>query len=151
MSKSIITACAAITALSLPAFADEARTPPPSEPYYAPATQACEEVNLTVYFEPGTADLTPFARDAIRETREQLSGCAVVSIDGLATANDASSRADKLTLADARRATVVKALDAHGIRSSRTDLKTNVTATEGEDIMSRNVGLRLETTPAQVG
>ncbi|MEQ8559757.1 MAG: hypothetical protein RIB03_15715 [Henriciella sp.] len=150
MSKSIITACAAITAFSLPAFADDARTPP-TTPYYAPATQACEEVNLTIYFEPGTADLTPFARDAIRETREQLSGCSVTSIDGTATANDADTDADKLTLADARRAEVMKALAAHGIRSAQTNLKTNISASEKEAIMARNVGLTLETTPAQVG
>lgn len=150
MSKSIITACAAITVFTLPAFADDARTPP-SEPYYTPSAQACEDINLTIYFEPGKAELTPFARDAIRETRERLSGCSVTSIIGSAKANDAASQAGKLTLADARRATVVDALDAHGIRALNTDFKTDVTAASQDAIMSRKVGLTLQTTRAQVG
>ena len=150
MSKSIITACAAITVFSAPAFADESRTPP-TEPFYASSTQACEEINLTIYFEPGKAELTPFARDAIRETREQLSGCSVTSIIGSAKASDAESQSGKLTLADARRAAVVDALDTHGIRSGNTDLKTEVSASPEDAIMSRNVGLTLQTTRAQVG
>ena len=150
MSKMIIPACAAITVFAMPAFADDAQSPP-ADPYYAPMTQDCGDVDMTIYFEPGKAELTAFSRDIIRETREQLSGCAVKSINGTAVANDAAGEADNLTLAEARRSTVVEALADHGIRSPRTELKTEVSVTPENAIMSRNVGLTLETVTAQVG
>lgn len=150
MSKKIIPVCAAITVFAMPAFADDAQSPP-TDPYYAPAMQACSDVDLTIYFEPGKAELTAYSRDAIRETREQLAGCAVTAINGTAVANDAAGEANNLTLAEARRTTVVKALADHGIRSTRTDLKTEVSVAPENAIMSRNVGLTLETVTAQVG
>ena len=136
MSKSIITACAAISVFTMPALADDARTPP-SDPYFAPAAQACDDIDLTIYFEPGQAELTPFARGVIRETHDQLSGCAVTSI--------------KLTLAAARRAAIVEALDSHGIRAVNANLKMDVSAAPQDAVMARNVKLTLQATPAQVG
>lgn len=150
MSKSIITACAAITVFTMPALADDARTPP-SDPYFAPAAQACEDMDLTIYFEPGQSELSPFARGVLRETHDQLSGCAVTAITGLASANDADIEADKLTLAAARRTAIMEALDSHGIRAVNANLKMDVSAAPQDAVMARNVKLTLKTVPAQVG
>ena len=151
MSKSIMTAAAAITVFTLPVFADDARTPPPSQPYYATDAQACDDIGLTIYFQPGNAELTAHSRDVIREARQQLNGCSVTSINGTAIANDAEGAADKLTLADARRSAVVTALDAHGIRSARTELQTDVSAAASDTVMARKVGLTIQASPAQIG
>lgn len=150
MNKKYIAATAAFAFLATPAFADDARTPP-SEPFYAPQAASCDTVDLKVYFEPGAAELTPFARDAIRETREQLSGCAVKEIEATAKAGDADGKADKLTLAEARRTAVMQELSAHGIASKKTNLKTDISADADESIMSRNVDVKMQSEPAIVG
>ncbi|WP_084400011.1 hypothetical protein [Henriciella aquimarina] len=151
MKRIILATTAALAFASAPALADEARTPPPSEPYYAPPQTGCETLDLKVYFEPGTAELTTFSRDVIREAREQLSGCAVVKLDATAKASDAKTKSEKLSLAEARRVTVMKELQAHGIRSPETATKSDVSAEASDSVMTRNVDVVLEAEPAMVG
>ena len=151
MKKTIFAATVSLGLLAVPAFADDALPAPPTEPYYAPQVQTCDTVDLKVYFEPGTADLSPFARDAIREAREQLSGCAVLNIDATSSAADAPTESGKLSLADARRATVMKELSAHGIRSAKTKLMTDISADSSRAVMVRKVDLKMDAEPAIVG
>lgn len=129
-----------------PAIADETRTPPPTEPYYAPQPSGCELVRLKIYFEPGTATLTPFARDAISKVSEQLAGCAVQRLNATAIAGDSSSEAPVVGLAEERRTTVMKALLAQGIRASDVAMDTDL----GSSVMSRTVDIEMQTVPAKV-
>ena len=151
MKKTVFAASAAMALMATPALADEARTPPPSEPYYAPQTAQCETVDLQVYFKPGTTELTTFSRDVIQEAREQLQGCAVVKIDAASASADAETRSGNLSLADERRATVIQELQAHGLTSQRAQLQSDITAEEAGSVMSRNVNIVLEAEPAMVG
>ena len=129
-----------------PAFADEPRTPPPTEPYYAPQPSGCDLVRLKIYFEPGTATLTPFARDAISKVSEQLAGCSVQRLNATAIAGDSSTEAPVVGLAEDRRASVMKALLAQGIRASDVAMNTDL----GNSVMSRTVDIELQTVPARV-
>ena len=141
-------AVAAIFALgAAPVFADEARTPPPTEPYYAPDTTTCDLVRLKVYFEPGTATLTPFARDAIREAGEQLEGCAITGMTAVAVAGGVQSETPTVTLAQERRDTVLKELTAHGIGTSSPAMALDL----GHSVMSRSVDIELQTLPVSFG
>lgn len=141
-------AAAAISAFcTAPAFAEEARTPPPTEPYYAPQTTTCDMLKLKIYFEPGTAELTPFARDAIREAGEQLAGCSVSRLSTVAVAGDMMSEVPSVDLAENRRTTVMNELSAHGIRSSRVAIETDLE----NSVMSRNVDIQMQTVSAPVG
>ena len=151
--KQMILAATALTFLAGPALADDARTPPPppQTPYYAPQTVNCDVSGLTVYFKPGTAELTAYARDVIRETREQLSGCSVIELDALSVAGDADNDSAKLALAEARRVAVMDALRAHGIRSASTAFSTSVSAEEEKNVMARKVAVELKAEPAMVG
>lgn len=151
MKKTIFATATALACLVAPAFADDALPAPPTEPYYAPEVRTCDTVELEIYFKPGTAELTSFARDAIREAREQMSGCAVLNIDATTKAGDATSEATKLSLAEARRMTVMTELRAHGIQSSKTNLKTDVSAEASNAIMARDVELKMDTEVAVVG
>ncbi|GGB58069.1 MULTISPECIES: OmpA family protein [Henriciella] len=151
MKKTIFAATTSLAIMVAPAFADEALPAPPTEPYYAPEVTTCDAVDLQIYFEPGTAELTSFARDAIRETREQLSGCAVLNIDATSKAGDADTEAAKLSLAEARRATVMQELRAHGIQSAKTNLKTDVSADSAKVIMARGVDVKMKAEPAIIG
>lgn len=129
-----------------PAVADETRTPPPTEPYYAPQPSGCDLVRLKIYFEPGTATLTPFARDAISKVSEQLAGCSVQRLNATAIAGDGSSETPILGLAEQRRTTVMEELLAQGIRASDVAMDTDL----GSSVMSRTVDIELQTVPARV-
>ena len=129
-----------------PAVADESRTPPPTEPYYAPQPSGCDLVRLKIYFEPGTATLTPFARDAISKVSEQLAGCSVQRLNATAIAGDSSSEAPVVGLAEERRTTVMEALLAQGIRASDIAMDTDL----GSSVMSRTVDIEMQTVPARV-
>ncbi len=150
MNKTFIAATAAITFLATPALADEARTSA-SEPFYAPQSAMCDSVDLKVYFEKGEAELTSFARDAIRETREQLAGCAVTDLDAVAIATDASTETDKQSLAEARRISVLQEFSMQGIQSRNSDFRTDVSASEDDAIMARRVDIQLKAEPAMAG
>ncbi|WP_018147395.1 OmpA family protein [Henriciella marina] len=130
----------------VPALADEARIPPPTEPYYAPQVATCDLVQLKIYFKPGTAELTPFARDAIREAGDQLSGCSIQRLNATAFAGDIYET-PVAGLAERRRTTVMNELVAHGIRASRTAMEIDL----GNSVMARNVDIEFQTVPATVG
>lgn len=151
MKKTISAATTALACIAAPAFADDALPAPPTEPYYAPEIRACDSVELEIYFEPGSAELTSFARDAIREAREQMSGCAVLNIDATSKAGDAQSTATKLSLAEARRVTVMSELRAHGIQSAQTNLRTDISADASDAVMARDVNLKMDMKPAIIG
>ncbi|MGB3624385.1 MAG: hypothetical protein WA989_01060 [Henriciella sp.] len=151
MKKTFFAATTAIACLAAPAFADDALPEPPTEPYYAPEVRNCDTIELDVYFEPGTAELTSFARDAIREAREQMAGCAVLTIDATSKTGDAATASTKLSLAEARRVTVMSELRAHGIQSAQTSLKTDISAEASKSVMAREVELKMDTEPAMVG
>ena len=147
MKQFLAIAAGSVALMSAPALADDARTPPPTEPYFAPKVTTCEALHLKIYFKPDTAELTPFARDAIRQAGDQLSGCAVTRLSAVAVAGDLMTETPTLTLADDRRETVLKELTAHGIQSADMAIETDL----GNSVMSRNVDIQLETVPATVG
>lgn len=147
MKQHILVATAALALCSAPAFADDARTPPPSEPYFAPETNSCDLVQLKVYFEPGTADLTSFARDAIREAGAQMSGCAVTGLSVVAIAGDMQGEGPSVSLAQDRRTKVIDELQAYGIGTSSPAMALDLE----KSIMSRSVDIELTTVPASFG
>ena len=147
MKRYFLALATACSLAGAPAIADEARTPPPTEPYYAPQVTHCDLVQLKIYFEPGTADLTPFARDAIREAGDQLTGCSIQSLNTTAFAGDIYGERPVPGLAESRRATVISELTAHGIRASRTAMEIDL----GNSVMARNVEIEFQTVPATVG
>ncbi len=146
MKRHILPCMMGLALAAGPAFADEARTPPPSEPYYAPQPSGCDLVRLKIYFEPGTATLTPFARDAIGQISEQLAGCSVQRLNATAIAGDSSSEAPVVGLAEDRRNSVMNELLAQGIRASDVAIDTDL----GNSVMSRTVDIELQTSPARV-
>ncbi|QYJ00141.1 OmpA family protein [Thalassovita mediterranea] len=146
MKRHILPCMMGLALAAGPAFADEARTPPPSEPYYAPQPSGCDLVRLKIYFEPGTATLTPFARDAIGQISEQLAGCSVQRLNATAIAGDSSSEAPVVGLAEDRRNSVMNELLAQGIRASDVAIDTDL----GNSVMSRTVDIELQTIPARV-
>lgn len=147
MKPHFLAVAALMTLGTAPAVADEARAPPPTEPYYAPETQSCDLVQLKVYFQPGTAELTSFARDAIREVGEQLSGCSVTGLSAVAIAGDVATETPTVTLAEERRSTVLQELTAHGIGTSSPAMATDL----GHSVMSRSVDIELQAVPASYG
>lgn len=149
--KKTILAATALAFTAGPALADTAPAPPPQTPYYAPQAASCDLSDLTVYFKRGTAELTAYGRDVIREAREQLSGCAVVKLKADAIASDAEGEAAKLSLAEARRVAVMDALRDHGIRSSETDHSTRISVDRDDAVMARRVDISLKAKPAIVG
>ena len=146
MKRHILPCMMGLALAAGPAFADEARTPPPTQPYYAPQPSGCDLVRLKIYFEPGTATLTPFAKDAIGQVSEQLAGCSVQRLNATAIAGDSSSEAPVVGLAENRRATVMAELQAQGIRASDVAMNTDL----GNSVMSRTVDIELQTVPARV-
>ncbi|HIG22836.1 hypothetical protein [Henriciella sp.] len=146
MKRHILPCMMGLALAAGPAFADEARTPPPTETYYAPQPTGCDLVRLKIYFEPGTATLTPFARDAIGQVSEKLSGCSVQRLNATAIAGDSSGEAPVIGLAEDRRTTVMNELLAQGIRASDVAIDTDL----GNSVMSRTVDIELQTVPARV-
>lgn len=122
------------------AFADA----PPTE-QYTPATAVdCETVDLAIYFEAGTADLTEVAERVIANTSEQLAGCAVTEMDATAVSADAQT----VSLSEARAATVIQALSVAGVEAAETttDIVLRRVSSEADTpIMARRVELSLTT------
>lgn len=125
------------------AFADA----PPTEAHEPSNVVDCETVDLAIYFEDGTADLTDAAKRVIENTSDQLAGCAVTEMDATAISADAQA----VSLSEARAASVIQALSVAGVEATETTtdiVLRRVSSGADTPIMARRVELSLTTKQA---
>ncbi len=136
----IALATLAATSIVASAFAEA----PPTERYVPAAKTECEIIDLTIYFQAGTADLTDAARRVVTDASEQLSGCAVTEMNATAISADASA----ISLSEARAANVIEALSHKGVEAGETTtdiVLRRVSSNGASPIMARRVELSLKT------
>lgn len=116
---------AASLALALTGMAHAQSLPvPPTNAYSPAAASACQSQTLQIYFGEGSAVISPASRTVLTMTKETLRGCVIGPVSMEAHAADIAAPDLARTLARARLATVVEALDQHQL--SGTHVATDV-------------------------
>lgn len=136
-TTALITAVAFLPAM---AFADTPPAPPQS-PASAAETVTCDTLDLTLYFQDESAELTDEAKAVIENMGDRLSGCAVTEIDARALSEDGD-----VSLASARAEAVEDAMIHAGIEpaASTTDIVMRRQSGQGAPILARRVELTIK-------
>ena len=92
------------------------KAPPPAAVVATPAS--CVDVHFPIYFEEGSATVTPEAEKLVVNAQHRASGCTVTRIDVLGLADAPGGPAANLELSQRRAAAVAEALGRHGFSTS---------------------------------
>ena len=141
----------AAIALAFPAMSDAPKAPP-TEKAYIPHKQACEDVQMSVYFPSQESMLSSYSMRALNSASDQLAGCAISGIEASVVSADAKGSKSAAQLSEARAAIVLDALTARGIRARnvRTDFIPISEAHLSDDValpMARRVDLTVKASP----
>lgn len=102
----------------------ETPPPPPEQPITVAYERTCSPVNIAVYFETETADVSSLSRSALESAIDAIDGCAVTSITATTVSLDANSDLELLQISEERVENVLAAIAATGIwaHSVQTDI-----------------------------
>ena len=98
----------------------------------------CNTIEVSVYFEPGEARLSPFGEALISEAANALKGCEIAQLQVTGYADVTGDAATNVTLSKERASTVAAALTAAGIEASQTSVtakgETNALTADGQAV-----------------
>ncbi|MCI4643856.1 MAG: hypothetical protein MRY64_03630 [Hyphomonadaceae bacterium] len=97
----------------------------------------CTQAEITVYFEPGKADLTPAAETMLDALAAQTIPCSLASVETESRALDAKPGMARTALAEAREQAVIAALADRGLMAGA---QIQLTAEEVENQASFPTG-----------
>lgn len=105
--------------LAAPATSD-VPPPPPSEPAVIPITQACDDVEMSIYFPAHEAMMSSYALRTISAASNRLDGCAITEIKANVISEESHTEEDLARLSEARANAVLQALRSNGIYTADT-------------------------------
>jgi peptidoglycan-associated lipoprotein len=76
--------------------------------------QSCADIAFPVYFDPGSANLTPQAEQLIASAHKRSVGCSVTGVDVVGLADAVGAPGANLALSERRADSVTKALGRNG-------------------------------------
>lgn len=111
-------------------------------------TNACEPIDITIYFSDGDAQLSPYAQTALAAELNQLEHCDITTVDTYATSGEAATQTAAMALSSARTRSVLAALTASGmvIPDEAVQIRYDVEEA-GQFAISRRVEMTLVTQP----
>ena len=126
---------------------------PPTKAYVAPASDACADQTLNIYFPAGEALMTPHAFSVIEATSEALKGCSVGIAHFEVTSSDARDQASLMKLSERRLAIVANALTSEGVTPFETYMRveTDIDEEAVQRPMTRRVQVHLTAWNAAIG
>ncbi len=127
--------------------------PAPNATRAAHAPTACENTEISLYFQAYEADLSPQSERVIDELGNQLTGCYVASVAVSVLSEEAHTDEDAANLSEARADSVMTALLSNGIEPAnfKADFGRVEAASAGAvpmvEPMARRVSVALEVRP----
>jgi len=103
----------------------------------------CTPTDMRIYFKAGETVLSDFSRNVIAQQSVELAGCKIARLDVVADAEDGRSAKEAEDLALARIATVVSALEDHGLESETVDAVQADFQRDVPGMMARRVDVHL--------